>query len=78
MIFLWVLISTKLSIDRGIQIIKFWEICIFGDHKIAPFWIWLIHVTEANFQVALGLKNFLMDPNTTSNDQKFDQKFNNV
>ena len=31
-------------------------------------------MTEANFQVVPDLKKFWIDPNSTSNHQKFDQK----
>ena len=42
--------------------------------KLRHFKFAYYRVTEANFQVPLGLKKFLIDPNTTSSYQKFDRK----
>ena len=58
MVFLWILISIKLSIDWGIKQ-HFWETWIFGDQKTAPFWIWLKSRDWSKFTGCLRLKKVL-------------------
>ena len=53
---------------------NFEELEFVVTRKLRHFQFGYYHVTEANFQVAPGLRMFVIDPNTTSNHQTFGRK----